>query len=75
MLRTIIYYSLGLARWELPDDPMAVVDSQAKVFGVQRLWVVDASAFPLLLGAIHKRQFVSLLRYLFASAYALGEAI
>ncbi|PHH64163.1 hypothetical protein CDD81_4910 [Ophiocordyceps australis] len=29
-------------------DPMAVVDSQARVFGVQGLRVVDASAFPIL---------------------------
>ncbi|KAL3462680.1 hypothetical protein BJX64DRAFT_288144 [Aspergillus heterothallicus] len=29
-------------------DEMAVVDSKAKVFGVQRLRVVDASAFPFL---------------------------
>lgn len=30
------------------DDPMAVVDHEAKVFGVQGLRVVDASAFPFL---------------------------
>ncbi|KAL2826681.1 hypothetical protein BDW59DRAFT_160873 [Aspergillus cavernicola] len=30
------------------DDPMAVVDSRARVFGVNRLRVVDASAFPFL---------------------------
>ena len=30
------------------DDPMAVVDSQAKVYGVKSLRVVDASAFPVL---------------------------
>lgn len=30
------------------DDPMAVVDSQARVIGVNKLRVVDASAFPFL---------------------------
>jgi choline dehydrogenase-like flavoprotein len=30
------------------DDRMAVVDSRARVFGVNRLRVVDASAFPFL---------------------------
>ena len=30
------------------DDPMAVIDSQARVIGVQRLRVVDASSFPFL---------------------------
>ncbi|RAK94979.1 GMC family oxidoreductase [Aspergillus ibericus CBS 121593] len=31
-----------------PEDPMAVVDTQARVLGVQGLRVVDASMFPLL---------------------------
>lgn len=31
-----------------PSDPEAVVDSQAKVFGVSGLRVVDASSFALL---------------------------
>ena len=30
------------------DDPMAVVDSQARVFGVNGLRIVDAAAFPFL---------------------------
>ncbi|KAL2866931.1 GMC family oxidoreductase [Aspergillus lucknowensis] len=30
------------------SDPLAVVDSQARVFGVKKLRVVDASAFPFL---------------------------
>lgn len=30
------------------SDPMAVVDSRARVYGVSGVRVVDASAFPLL---------------------------
>lgn len=30
------------------SDPMAVLDSRARVYGVQRLRVVDASSFPFL---------------------------
>jgi 5-(hydroxymethyl)furfural/furfural oxidase len=30
-----------------PDDPMAVVDTQGRVKGVQGLRVVDASIFPV----------------------------
>ncbi|KAF2626252.1 GMC oxidoreductase [Macroventuria anomochaeta] len=29
-----------------PDNPMAVVDSKARVFGVQRLRIIDSSSFP-----------------------------
>jgi choline dehydrogenase len=29
-----------------PDNPMAVVDSKGRVFGVQRLRVIDSSSFP-----------------------------
>ena len=31
-----------------PEDPRAVVDSTGKVYGVQKLRVVDISVFPLL---------------------------
>jgi len=30
------------------NDPMAVIDSKARVYGVTGLRVVDASAFPIL---------------------------
>lgn len=30
------------------DNPMAVIDSHARVIGVQSLRVVDASSFPIL---------------------------
>ena len=41
------------------DDEMAVIDSQARVYGVDGLRVVDASALSFLL-VILSRQFVSL---------------
>ncbi|KAI4728742.1 alcohol oxidase [Aureobasidium sp. EXF-10728] len=46
------------------DDPMAVVDSKARVIGVNSLRVVDASAFPFLPPG-HPQ----------ATVYALGEKI
>jgi choline dehydrogenase len=46
------------------DDPMAVVDSKARVIGVNALRVVDASAFPFLPPG-HPQ----------ATVYALGEKI
>ena len=46
------------------DDPMAVVDSHARVIGTKRLRVVDASAFPFL-PPIHPT----------ATIYALAEKI
>lgn len=45
--RTVYHASCTCKMGKL-SDPMAVVDSQARVIGVQNLRVVDASAFPLL---------------------------
>ncbi|KAE9975956.1 hypothetical protein EG328_002882 [Venturia inaequalis] len=45
--RTVYHASCTCKMGKL-NDPMAVVDSQARVIGVQNLRVVDASAFPLL---------------------------
>lgn len=43
-----VYHASCTCKMGKPSDPMAVVDSQARVIGVQNLRVVDASAFPLL---------------------------
>ena len=43
LITWVVAGSMGLS-----SDPRAVVDSKAKVIGVNSLRVVDASAFPLL---------------------------
>ena len=43
-----IWHASATNKMGKTDDPMAVVDSRAKVIGVQGLRVVDASAFPFL---------------------------
>lgn len=43
-----IWHAAGTCKMGKADDKMAVVDSRARVFGVEGLRVVDASAFPLL---------------------------
>lgn len=43
-----VYHASGTNRMGKKGDPLAVVDSRARVFGVKRLRVVDASAFPFL---------------------------
>ncbi|RDW65983.1 alcohol oxidase-3 [Coleophoma cylindrospora] len=43
-----VYHPACTCKMGKRDDPMAVVDSKAKVIGVHGLRVVDASAFPLL---------------------------
>lgn len=43
-----IYHAACTCAMGRANDSMAVVDSQARVFGVQRLRVVDASSFPFL---------------------------
>ncbi|KAK8115744.1 hypothetical protein PG984_012246, partial [Apiospora sp. TS-2023a] len=42
------YHAAGTCAMGRPDDPMAVLDSRARVYGVKGLRVVDASAFPVL---------------------------
>jgi choline dehydrogenase len=43
---TTIFHPVGTAKMGLPSDPQAVVDERLKVFGIERLRVVDASVMP-----------------------------
>lgn len=45
-----IYHPVGTAKMGLASDPMAVVDKDCKVIGLEGLRVVDASVIPLLIG-------------------------
>ncbi|MDE0345757.1 MAG: GMC oxidoreductase, partial [Boseongicola sp.] len=40
------YHPCGTARMGRRDDPMAVVDSEARVIGVEGLRLADSSVFP-----------------------------
>ncbi|WP_421997293.1 GMC family oxidoreductase [Reyranella sp.] len=43
---TTIFHPIGTAKMGLPSDPMAVVDERLRLFGLERLRVVDASVMP-----------------------------
>ncbi len=43
---TTIFHPVGTAKMGLPSDPMMVVDDRLRVFGLERLRVVDASVMP-----------------------------
>jgi choline dehydrogenase len=45
-----IYHPVGACRMGVAGDPMAVVDEQLRVIGVEGLRVVDASVMPTLVG-------------------------
>ncbi|GAB3464596.1 GMC family oxidoreductase N-terminal domain-containing protein [Massilia terrae] len=48
LIGTTIFHPVGTCKMGAPDDPMAVVDSQLRVKGVDRLRVVDASIMPFI---------------------------
>ena len=43
---TTIFHPVGTAKMGLASDPMMVVDDRLRVFGIERLRVVDASVMP-----------------------------
>jgi len=43
---TTIFHPVGAAKMGLASDPMAVVDARLRVYGVERLRIVDASVMP-----------------------------
>jgi choline dehydrogenase-like flavoprotein len=43
---TTIFHPVGTAKMGLASDPMAVVDERLRVFGLERLRVIDASVMP-----------------------------
>ena len=45
-----IYHPIGTAKMGTSDDPMAVVDKDCRVIGLQGLRVIDASVMPTLIG-------------------------
>lgn len=74
-----IFHASCTCKMGTADDPFAVVDSRARVFGVHGLRVVDASAFPLLppghpQSTVCKRSFCSSLRCTFNDANFLRHA-
>ena len=48
LIGTTIFHPVGTCKMGKPDDPLAVVDSQLRVIGVDRLRVVDASIMPFI---------------------------
>ena len=43
---TTIFHPIGTAKMGLPSDPLAVVDAELRVMGLERLRVIDASVMP-----------------------------
>ena len=48
LIGTTIFHPVGTCKMGRADDPVAVVDSQLRVKGVQGLRVVDASVMPFI---------------------------
>jgi len=48
---TTIFHPVGVAKMGLPSDPMAVVDHNLRLIGLENLRVVDASVMPTIVSA------------------------
>ncbi|KAI0146282.1 alcohol oxidase [Xylariaceae sp. FL1272] len=68
-----VWHAAGTCKMGQADDSMAVVDNAARVFGVENLRVVDASAFPLLPPG-HPQSTVYALAEKIADSIITGEA-
>ncbi|KAK1142779.1 hypothetical protein N8T08_007411 [Aspergillus melleus] len=55
-----VFHAAGTCKMGVPSDHMAVIDSRARVFGVQGLRVVDVSSMPVL-GPGHPQSIVYML--------------
>jgi choline dehydrogenase-like flavoprotein len=45
-----VYHPVGTCKMGTDDDPMAVVSERLKVYGIEKLMVVDASIMPNIIG-------------------------
>jgi choline dehydrogenase len=71
MAATSLFQASGTAKMGREGDPMAVINSKARVFGVSNLRVVDASSFPLLMPSHIQATICK--SYLLVAPYISGE--
>jgi choline dehydrogenase len=75
-LRTVetFHHPVGSCRMGRPGDPEAVVDAAGRLFGLEGLWVIDASVMPRLPSANTHLPVIALAERLAAGFRAAAEA-